>query len=47
VNGAAFYGLPINDQMVTLELAEVTVPDEVEGVVPFHAGETLRWKFVG
>src|SRR6476469_5988445 len=31
VNGAAFYGLPINDQMVTLELAEVTVPDEVEG----------------
>jgi dihydroorotase len=47
VNGAAFYGLPVNDQMVTLELAELNVPDEVEGVVPFHAGETLRWKFVG
>jgi len=47
INGARFYGLPINEEAVTLERAEVKVPDEIEGVVPFHAGETLRWRFVG
>jgi dihydroorotase len=47
INGARFYGLPLNGGTVTLERAEVQVPDEIGGVVPFHAGETLRWKFVG
>jgi dihydroorotase len=46
VNGARFYGLPENDETVTLERAEVDVPDEIEGLVPFHAGETLRWRMV-
>jgi len=45
VNGPNFYGLPLNDGMVTLERAEVEVPAEIAGVVPFHAGETLRWRF--
>ncbi len=42
-----FYGLPLNEETVTLERAEVDVPGEIEGLVPFHAGETLPWKFVG
>jgi dihydroorotase len=45
-NGSRFYGLPLNEGTVTLERAETKVPDEIDGVVPFHAGETLRWRFV-
>jgi dihydroorotase len=47
LNGPRFYGLPINEETVTLERASVQVPAEVEGLVPFHAGETLKWKFIG
>jgi dihydroorotase len=46
-HGANFYGLPLNQGSVTLERIEQIVPDEVEGLVPFHAGETLRWRFTG
>ena len=46
-NGARFYGLPLNEGTVTLACTDVQVPDEIAGVVPFHAGETLRWRFVG
>jgi dihydroorotase len=44
LNGPAFYGLPANEGSVTLERADVEVPEEIDGVVPFHAGETLRWR---
>jgi dihydroorotase len=44
-HGAHFYGLPLNEGRVTLERAGQHVPDTVDGLVPFHAGETLRWKF--
>ena len=51
VNGPRFYGLPLNDGTVTLEHAEVPVPERIESggieLVPFHAGETLGWKFLG
>jgi dihydroorotase len=47
VNGPHFYGLPLNEGTVTLERAEVEVPDEIAGLVPFHAGQTLRWRFAG
>ena len=47
-NGPAFYRLPLNEGTVTLERAEVRVAEEVDGgegrIVPFHAGETLRWR---
>jgi dihydroorotase len=46
VNGANFYGRPVNDETITLERADLDVPDEIEGLVPFHAGETLRWRMV-
>jgi dihydroorotase len=49
-NGAGFYGLPLNSGTVTLERAELTVPEALPGagsaIVPFHAGETLRWRRV-
>jgi dihydroorotase len=44
VNGAQFYRLPLNEGTVILDRADVQVPDEIDGIVPFHAGETLRWK---
>ena len=47
LNGPRFYGLPVNEETVTLERGECRVPEEVEGLVPFHAGETLRWRFAG
>jgi len=50
-NGPRFYGLPLNEGTVTLERAEVQVPDciEADGIrlVPFHAGEPLRWRLAG
>lgn len=45
--GPTFYGLPLNTGTVTLERAAVTVPERIGDVVPFHAGETLGWRFVG
>ncbi len=44
-HGPRFYDLPLNDGQVTLERANVSVPEEIAGVVPFHAGENLRWRF--
>jgi len=45
-HGPHFYGLPLNEGTVTLERADTVVPEEIAGVVPFHAGETLRWRMV-
>jgi dihydroorotase len=47
LNGPSFYGLPLNESSVTLERAATEVPEEIEGLVPFHAGETLKWRLVG
>jgi dihydroorotase len=50
VNGARFYGLPLNEGTVTLERTETQVPERIESdgieLVPFHAGETLAWRLV-
>lgn len=47
LNGPAFYGLPVNEDKVTLEDAEHQVPETIDGLVPFYAGEKLRWKIAG
>src|SRR5690349_23900370 len=47
LNGARFYNLPVNEETVALERVDIDVPGEIAGLVPFHAGETLRWRFVG
>ncbi len=50
-HGPRFYGLPPNEGAVTLERAEVTVPAYIEAgdtvLAPFHAGQTLGWRFRG
>ncbi|WP_324262948.1 dihydroorotase [Altererythrobacter sp. H2] len=50
-NGPRFYGLPLNEARISLERAEVKVPEllDVNGtmIVPFHAGETLGWRLAG
>jgi dihydroorotase len=45
-HGARFYRLPLNEGTVTLERSEHVVPEEIDGVVPFEAGQKLRWRMV-
>jgi dihydroorotase len=46
-HGARFYGLPLNAGTVTLARSAITVPDGIDGYVPFHVGETLTWRLKG
>ena len=46
-HGPNFYGLPLNAGTITLKRSEQPVPDTVDGLVPFHAGEKLSWRLVG
>jgi dihydroorotase len=50
-NGPRFYGLPLNAERVRLERVSQQVPDVLDlpaaPVVPFHAGESLGWRFGG
>ncbi len=49
--GPRFYGLPLNEGTVSLRRQPQDVPglmrDGDVQVVPFHAGETLAWRFSG
>lgn len=51
LNGPRFYGLPVNQERITLERAASKVPAEVDAngiaIVPFHAGETIGWRIAG
>jgi len=48
--GARFYGLPVNEETVTLARQEWTVPQRLqfggEELVPLRAGEKLSWKLL-
>jgi dihydroorotase len=50
VNGARFYGLPVNETRITLEKQSWRVPEVLGGadraLVPYAAGESLAWKLV-
>ena len=50
LNGPAFYGLPANEDRITLKRETWTVPDTYplgdSVVVPFRAGGTLAWRCV-
>lgn len=50
LNGPAFYGLPVNEDYVTLERVEHHVPEVLpmanDQIVPLAAGERLMWRFV-
>lgn len=47
LNGPRFYGLPVNESYVELVREETTVVDSIalpnDSLVPFLAGETVRW----
>ena len=47
VNGPKFYGLPINEDTMTLTKKDQQVPERFTlsetDIIPFHAGETLGW----
>ncbi|MFN2100212.1 dihydroorotase [Altererythrobacter sp. MF3-039] len=51
INGPRFYGLPVNEEKITLEKIQHEVCGEVDAngtaIVPFHAGETLGWRLAG
>jgi dihydroorotase len=51
LNGPAFYRLPINEARVTLRREPFVVPENIgereTALVPFRAGETLRWRLAG
>lgn len=48
-HGPRFYGLPLNTGRVALERTGTVVPELLAAmgahVVPFHAGDTLAWRF--
>ncbi len=47
LHGPAFYGLPLNEETITLERRVNPVPPQFElgaiRLVPFHGGDTLAW----
>ena len=52
-HGPRFYGLPLNEERITLERQPHTVPSRIHAndaagvatdLVPFHAGEPLAWR---
>ncbi len=49
-NGARFYGIPVNQETVTLRRETWVLPESLpypgSALVPFRAGEELRWKQV-
>jgi dihydroorotase len=51
LNGPQFYRLPPNETRVTLNREPLFVPERIgageSAVVPFRAGETLRWRLAG
>ena len=50
-NGPRFYGLPLNEERITLTRAPQSVPERISAggteIVPFHAGTSLSWRFAG
>ncbi len=50
-NGPRFYGLPLNEDRITLAREPQSVPERISAggteIVPFHAGASLSWRFAG
>jgi dihydroorotase len=51
LNGPVFYRLPVNEARVTLRREPFRVPERIgnsgDPIIPFRAGETLRWRLAG
>lgn len=50
-HGPRFYGLPLNEDRITLERQPQSVPARISAggteIVPFHAGASLAWRVAG
>lgn len=50
-NGPRFYGLPLNEERITLTRDAQSIPERISAggteIVPFHAGGALSWRFAG
>jgi dihydroorotase len=46
-NGPRFYGLPLNEERITLERGGELVPPVIGAVVPFGAGGRFGWRLAG
>jgi dihydroorotase len=50
-NGPLFYGLPLNEERITLAREAQSVPERIGAggteIVPFHAGAQIAWRFAG
>ncbi|MCZ6885986.1 MAG: dihydroorotase, partial [Alphaproteobacteria bacterium] len=52
LNGPAHYGLPANEETITLERQswtapeEITVPGPAEHAIIYRGGETIEWRVV-
>lgn len=50
-HGPRFYGLPLNEERITLKRKTQSVPERITAggteIVPFHAGSSLGWRFAG
>jgi dihydroorotase len=44
--GPEYYNLPPITEEIELERREWQVPVEIDGIVPYHAGETLPWRLL-
>lgn len=51
LHGPRFYGLPVNEGVVTLERTGLDIPARIDpegqDLTPFHAGERLNWRLAG
>jgi dihydroorotase len=50
INGAKFYGLPLNMKSITLRKIDTLIPGNIkidnQYYIPFNAGETINWSVV-
>ena len=46
-HGPRFYGLPLNEERITLERGGDVVPEAIGDVVPFGAGGRFGWRIAG
>jgi dihydroorotase len=50
-HGPRFYGLPLNEERITLVREAQSVPARISAggteIVPYHAGASLAWRFAG
>ena len=44
LNGCDFYGLPYNENYITLIKELWTVPENIDKLIPLYCGQKLKWK---